>query len=109
MSLLKQASGLGGVSTLDIEGEQLLVAEAFRFMRAGGMVRLIDWIELDPEERAALVTANTELVSAEACARGWASQSPLQSAQIAADYDGGAMLEAVAFEMMRDRLKVQVS
>jgi len=109
MSLLKQASGLSGVSTIGSEGEQLLVAEALRFMRAGGMLRLTDWTELDSEERAALVTANTELVSAEACARGWASQSPLQSAQIAADYDGGAMLEAVAFEVMRDRLKGQVA
>ncbi len=103
MSLLRRAALLPD-GELDDEGLGLLLDAAVDFRRGGGGLRLLDWCELDAEERAALIEAADELRGEVASLMGWAAQSPLQAAQVAAPWDGGAAVVDVVFAEMRQRL-----
>ena len=81
---------------------------ALRFRRSG-LTRLIDWCELDLDERAALLAAHVELQAEAASLAGWAAQSPLQAAPAAMPWDGGEMVLDVAFAELRQRLTAEVA
>ena len=108
MTLLRHAAAIPADAEMDDELQALLAAEALRFRRSG-LTRLIDWCELDLDERAALLAAHVELQAEAASLAGWAAQSPLQAAQAAMPWDGGEMVLDVAFAEMRQRLTAEVA
>ena len=107
MSLLRRAALLPD-GELCREGVDMLLEAAVGFRRAGGSLRLLDWLELDASERAALIEAGEELASERAGLIGWASQSPLQAAQVTSPWDDGEAVIDVVFEQMRHRLQSKV-
>lgn len=64
MSLLRKAAAIPD-GPLDPEAMNLLVDEAAAFLRSG-LTRLIDWAELDAEEKAAMNVAYAEVTGAAA-------------------------------------------
>ena len=103
MSLLRQAADVTADAPMDEQLEALLEAEALRFRRSG-LTSLAEWVELDLDERAALMDAHVEIQAEVASLAGWAGQSALQAAQIAQPWDDGEMLLDVAFAQMRQKL-----
>lgn len=100
MNLL-QATGMVRAPTADdIEGAawDRLVAEAIAFRRAGGVVSLGDWRDLEQCERDALVEAYRVVESERAAAIGMASWGPEAAAAVAAPADGGEAQKGMAMD-----------
>ena len=91
MNLLRATGILSTPTDAEMAGApwERLVAEAVAFRRAGGVVSLRDWAELQSCEREALVEAYRVVESERAAAIGYATQGIDQAAAVAAPADGG--------------------
>lgn len=99
MNLLHAAGILRGPTTEEVHSNEVaarrLLEEAADFLRAGGVVTIADWKDLEDVERAALVQAGG-IVAAERAARiGAATQGPAGAAAVLAEADGGEALAQV--------------
>lgn len=100
MNLLRATGMLAAPSDTDLAGVawDRLVEEATAFRRAGGVVSLRDWAELERCERAALIEAYRVVESERAAAIGFASQGVDAAASVAAPADGGDAQKGIAMD-----------
>lgn len=89
---LYHASGLIGEMNVGDEARDILMQNAISFLRAGGVVSLSEWSEMDSSERAALVKAGDLLWTERAVCIGMAIQGQEGIAKVISGIDGGDVL-----------------
>lgn len=87
----------------------LLTRDAENFLRAGGVLSAIDWMEMDEKERAAFITAGDRLRAERIYLEAFAARGPVQAAMIAKAFDGGDSLKELVLNSIADQVQAELS
>lgn len=98
-------------ATRPVPDERLedMETQAAMFLRAGGSLTMDDWASLNPEGRAAFLSAGGKL-DAERCAlTGFASQSVENFLSVYGSVDGGQLRAEMGLSAMADRIADRIT